>query len=94
MFDNGAIREVKIFLKLKARKENSSHKVIGVREISEFLENNKDLEETKYRIAIKTRQYAKRQSTWARRYMNDWNKIDLNRVNFSDLKRIVNNNLF
>ena len=94
MFDNGAIREVKIFLKLKARKENSSHKVIGVREISEFLENNKDLEETKYRIAIKTRQYAKRQSTWARRYMNDWNKIDLNRVNFSDLKKIINNSLF
>ena len=94
IFDMGAIREVKIFFKLKVRKENSSYKVIGIREISEFIEGYKDLEETKDRIAIKTRQYAKRQSTWARRYMNDWNKIDLNRVNFSDLKKILNNNLF
>ena len=47
-----------------------------------------DLKQTKEKIAIKTRQYAKRQSTWARRYMNDWYKLDLNQVNFYQLKKI------
>jgi tRNA dimethylallyltransferase len=87
MFDRGAVREVKNFLKLKARKDNSSNKVIGIEEISDFIEKSHDLQQTKDRIAIKTRQYAKRQSTWARRYMNDWNKIDLNQVKFSDLNK-------
>ena len=30
------------------------------------------------KISIKTRQYAKRQSTWARGNMIDWNKINPN----------------
>ena len=91
MIERGAIREVKLFLKLKVRKENSSNKVIGVQEISEFIKKKIDLEQTKERISIKTRQYAKRQSTWARRYMHDWNKIDLNQVNFSSLKKLFYN---
>ena len=89
MFDKGAIREVKIFLKLKARKENSSHKVIGIREISEFIENYKDLEETKDRIAIKTRQYAKRQVTWARGQMKDW-KVISDKETKLPLKKLFN----
>ena len=72
MFSKGAIKEVKLFLKLKIRKENSSNKVIGIQEISELLKHNIDINEAKERISIKTRQYAKRQSTWARSYMNDW----------------------
>ena len=28
------------------------------------------------KISIKTRQYAKRQSTWARGHMKDWNKVN------------------
>ena len=88
MFKMGAIREVKSFLKLKVKKGNSSNKVIGIQEIYELINKNMDLKQTKEKIAIKTRQYAKRQSTWARSYMNDWNKIDLNRVNFSNLNKI------
>ncbi len=88
MFDRGAVKEVKFFLKLKAKKENSSNKVIGISEISDLIKKNIDLAQTKERIAIKTRQYAKRQSTWARRYMNDWYKLDLNQVNFYQLKKI------
>jgi len=33
------------------------------------------------KISIKTRQYAKRQSTWARGNMSDWNKITPNNLN-------------
>ena len=30
--------------------------------------------------SIKTRQYAKRQATWARTRMNTWDKISLNKI--------------
>ena len=82
-------KEVKLFLKLKIRKENSSNKVIGIQEISELLKHNIDINEAKERISIKTRQYAKRQSTWARSYMNDWIKIDFNNSNFSNLEKLL-----
>ena len=75
MIRNGAIIEIKKFLKLKIRKENSSHKVIGVKEISNYLKKNINLEQAKMLISIKTRQYAKRQNTWARGQMASWHKI-------------------
>ena len=72
MIENGAIREVKSFLKLGVRKDKSANKAIGVNEIREYLKKQKDLNETVEKIAIKTRQYAKRQSTWARGNMVNW----------------------
>ena len=87
MIKMGAISEVKTYLKLKVRKENSSNKVIGVQEISELIKKKINLDQAKERISIKSRQYAKRQSTWARRYMSDWNKIDLNNLNISNIKK-------
>ena len=76
MFVNGAIQEVRRFNKLKVKKENSSNKVIGIKEISHLLDKQCNLEESKELIAIKTRQYAKRQATWARGQMQSWQKID------------------
>jgi len=76
MFKKGAIIEIKKFLKLKIRKENSSNKVIGVAEISNYLKKNINFDETKEIISLKTRQYAKRQSTWARGQMTSWQKIE------------------
>ena len=84
MLKDGAINEVKKFLKLKIKKDNSSNKVIGIAEIKEHLENRLDLKEVHEKISIKTRQYAKRQSTWARGQMSSWNKI-----NSKDLKRFL-----
>ena len=87
MIDLGAIKEVKKFIKLKVRKNKSVNKAIGISEIKEYLGNKKELSEIKEKISIKTRQYAKRQSTWARGNMNNWLKIkskDLNEF----LKRI------
>ena len=75
MLKNGAINEVKKFLKLKIKNDNSSNKVIGIAEIKEYLEQKSDLKEVQEKITIKTRQYAKRQSTWARGQMMNWNKI-------------------
>ena len=50
--------------------------IIGIKEITNFLNKQCSLDETKELIAIKTRQYAKRQATWARGQMQSWQKID------------------
>ena len=76
MIKGGALEEVKKFLKLKIKKDRTSNKVIGINEIRDFLEKKSNLNEIKERISIKTRQYAKRQSTWARGQMADWQKIN------------------
>ena len=82
MMANGAIKEVKSFINLGVRKDKSANKAIGVNEIREYLKKQKNLNETIEKIAIKTRQYAKRQSTWARGHMMSWMKLgpqDLNK---------------
>ena len=76
MFADGAIQEVQRFNKIKVKKENSSNKVIGIKEITNFLNKQCSLDQTKELIAIKTRQYAKRQTTWARGQMGSWQKIN------------------
>ncbi len=81
MIENGAIKEVKNFIKLKVRKDNSANKAIGIMEIKDFLNKEKDLEQIKEKIAIKTRQYAKRQSTWARGNMMSWIKLKPKDIN-------------
>ena len=81
MIENGAIKEVKNFIKLKVRKDKSANKAIGIMEIKDFLNKEKDLEQIKEKIAIKTRQYAKRQSTWARGNMMSWIKLKPKDIN-------------
>ena len=76
MFEDGVVSEVKKFNKLKVKNENSSKKVIGIEEIGKYLNGELNLSETKERIYIKTRQYAKKQATWARGHMKSWQKID------------------
>ena len=75
MFKEGVIQEVKSFNRLKVKKENSSNKVIGIKEITNLLDKKYTLEQAKELISIKTRQYAKRQNTWARGHMKNWNKL-------------------
>ena len=75
MIKLGAIQEVKKFVKLKVRKDKSVNKAIGINEIKEYLEERKDMTDVIEKISIKTRQYAKRQSTWARGNMMSWLKL-------------------
>ena len=83
MFRNKCINEVKKFNRLKINKNLSVNKLIGVQEINDFLRGSISLEQCKDLINIKTRQYAKRQNTWARGHMKNWNKIYSK--NFSNL---------
>ena len=75
MIGEGAISEVKRFLKLKVPKNKTASKAIGINETREFLNKKIQISELIEKISIKTRQYAKRQTTWGRGHMSDWNKI-------------------
>jgi len=81
MIKNGAILEVKKFIKLKVPKLRTPSKAIGIKEIREYLDKKSEMLELIEKISIKTRQYAKRQSTWGRGNMLDWNKIKSNSLN-------------
>ena len=81
MIKIGAIEEVKKFNKLKIRKDKSANKIIGVNEIRKYLNNEKKLSEIKEKISVKTRQYAKRQRTWARGQMREWNIYNYRHLN-------------
>ena len=81
MIKAGAVQEVKRFNKLKVKKANSSFKIIGIREINELKPDKTNLSLIKEKITIKTRQYAKRQMTWARGHMKDWYRIAPNNLN-------------
>jgi tRNA dimethylallyltransferase len=80
MLKKGAIQEVKRFIKLRVPKNKSASKAIGINEVKDFINKKTQIDEVIDRISIKTRQYAKRQSTWGRSNMLDWNKIKPNNL--------------
>ena len=84
MIKEGAILEADRFNKLKISKDLSSNKIIGLIEIKDYLNKKISLNDLKEKISIKTRQYAKRQSTWSRGQMSEWQKIK-----YSDLKTFI-----
>ena len=81
MIKNNAILEVKKLMKLNVPSSKTAQKAIGVREIGAYINQNIQINELIEKISIKTRQYAKRQTTWARGNMIDWNKIDSTGLN-------------
>ena len=76
MIVKGAINEVKKFIKLKIKKDLSVNRVIGIDELTQYLDEKINLDKAQELISIKTRQYAKRQATWARSRMTSWKKIN------------------
>ncbi|MDA9996394.1 tRNA (adenosine(37)-N6)-dimethylallyltransferase MiaA [Candidatus Pelagibacter sp.] len=92
MINEGAVNEVKKFLKLKIIKNQSVNKIIGIAELTQYLNHEITLEEAKELILIKTRQYAKRQATWARTRMISWIKIDQSKLD-SYIKKLKKSSL-
>ncbi len=70
MFDNNVIEEIAEFLNRYPNYSGPLDRVIGFQEIKEFLQTPCSIDELIEKIFIKTRQYAKRQSTWFRNKMN------------------------
>jgi len=80
MIEEGAINEVKKFKKLKIKKDLSVNRVIGIDELTQHLDKKINLDKAQELISIKTRQYAKRQATWARSRMTSWEKINPTKI--------------
>ncbi len=89
MFEKKCIQEVKDFLKLRIDKSLSANKIIGVREIEEYLQGSMSMDEVIDVVNIRTRQYAKRQFTWARGHMKSWKMIYSSNSN-DLLKKAIN----
>ena len=92
MIKEGAIRETKKFYNMKINKELSSNKIIGLKEIKDYLDGKISLTNAKQLIAQKTRQYAKRQFTWSRGHMKSWDMIYS--ANINDLFKKAINRIF
>ena len=68
MFANGIVKEAK---RLNRKKMSQTAKaVLGYKEVSEYINGLRSLEETKELLKKNTRHYAKRQLTWFRREKN------------------------
>jgi len=75
MFAEGAVDEVRALLALELDPTLPAMKAIGVPEIAAMLRGEVTQAEAIERAIIATRQYAKRQRTWFRGRMADWQKF-------------------
>jgi len=89
MFEQGAVDEVKKFIKLKIDPNLPANKILGIEEINKYLGKKISLERSFEETFIRTRRYVKRQRTWFRGHMKDW--ISIFHPNFEILtKKIIN----
>ncbi|HLR76262.1 MAG TPA: tRNA (adenosine(37)-N6)-dimethylallyltransferase MiaA [Balneolaceae bacterium] len=77
MFKNGFIDEVKSILEMGYRKDDPGLNTVGYKQVIDFLNDNISKERMVSDIKAKTRQYAKRQLTWFKRWdFVHWIQID------------------
>jgi tRNA dimethylallyltransferase len=75
MIKAGALEEVRAVLARKLQPQLPVMKAIGVGELAAVLRKDISLEEGLARAKAATRRYAKRQSTWFRHQMRDWERV-------------------
>ena len=68
MFANGLIEEAKKLYDNMLFDSKTAAQAIGYKELTAYFLGNNSIEEVKERIKMETRRYAKRQSTWFKRY--------------------------
>jgi tRNA dimethylallyltransferase len=72
MIEVGALEEVRALLALGLDDSLPAMRAHGVRELRGYLAGATSLEDAMAKAKTETRRYAKRQMTWLRRYMADW----------------------
>jgi tRNA dimethylallyltransferase len=72
MLEGGAIEEVRTLVRRDLDDGLPAMRAHGVRELAAYLAGTAGLEEATAKAKTETRRYAKRQMTWLRRYMSDW----------------------
>ncbi len=75
MVEAGALDEVAALLALDLDPDLPAMKAIGVNAFGDFLDNRIPLEDAISSAKTETRQYAKRQMTWLRNQMADWERL-------------------
>lgn len=77
MVKRGALDEVRALVARNLDRDLPAMKAIGVRELSDVIENKRDLKDAVDDAITATRQYAKRQMTWFRHQFGpDWMRIE------------------
>lgn len=77
MFRRGLVRETEELLKHGLAENRTAMQALGYRQVAEHLRGARSLSETVELVKIRTRQFAKRQMTWFRKY-GAWDWINLN----------------
>ncbi len=77
MMQAGALQEVSALMQLRLPPTLPAMRALGVRPLAAHLEGWLPLEVAVARAKVETRQYVKRQETWARRYMADWQRYEI-----------------
>lgn len=72
MVERGALEEVEALLELGLDPGLPAMRAHGVRELAAYLAGTCSLEEAVAKAKTESRRYAKRQMTWLRRFMRDW----------------------
>lgn len=72
MIQAGALQEVQALMQLGLPAGLPAMRALGVQPLAAHLAGRLALDEAVARAKAETRQYVKRQETWARRYMADW----------------------
>ena len=72
MIEEGAIDEVRALVALHLDSGLPAMRAHGVRELAAYLAGTVTLEEAVAKAKTETRRYAKRQMTWLKRFMTDW----------------------
>jgi tRNA dimethylallyltransferase len=72
MIEQGAIDEVSGLLKLELDPGLPAMRAHGMRELGAYLSGAVSFDEAVVKAKTESRRYAKRQMTWARRFMADW----------------------
>ena len=75
MVRGGALAEAEALGTLGLDPELPAMKAIGVRELLDHLAGNTSLDEALAAMKTETRRYAKRQETWFRNQMGDWERV-------------------
>ena len=75
MIESGAIEEVRTLLALGLDPGLPAMRAHGVREVADYLSGLSGRAEAIAKAKTETRRYAKRQMTWLRRFMGDWDWV-------------------
>lgn len=76
MIDAGVLSEVRAVMDLNLPADAPGLKAVGAPELMAHLRGEIDLDQAIERAKMETRRYAKRQTTWIRNQMQDWEKLD------------------